>query len=143
MHGLRLASTGASCRLPGAVARLPPLSPEKAFSLGLAWCLRQLPFLELRGLGYSDEDLLALTAAFPYTGHEVVHRSFGLQSKAYHQTELSRLSCWRYGFGLHQQRIDDLLSPHEAELYASDPLGATGILERLDLGQNSKSHGLA
>ena len=30
--------------------------------------VRKLPFLDLRGLGYSDEDLLALAAAFPYTG---------------------------------------------------------------------------
>ena len=35
----------------------------------LWWSLsRQLPFLDLRSLAFSDEDFLALTAAFPDTG---------------------------------------------------------------------------
>ena len=29
---------------------------------------RELPFLDLRSLAFSDEDFLALTAAFPHTG---------------------------------------------------------------------------
>lgn len=33
-----------------------------------ASAIRELPFLDLRSLAFSDEDFLALTAAFPHTG---------------------------------------------------------------------------
>lgn len=39
-----------------------------------ASAIRELPFLDLRSLAFSDEDFLALTAAFPHTGVNMTWR---------------------------------------------------------------------
>ncbi|CAE7478380.1 unnamed protein product [Symbiodinium natans] len=53
---------------------------------------QQLPFLDLRGLGYSDEDLLALTAAFPYAG--ILERvDLGQNSKITNRSVCPLLEC--------------------------------------------------
>ncbi|CAJ1340418.1 unnamed protein product, partial [Effrenium voratum] len=65
------------------------LHPQQA---AVGFLGRQLPFLELRGLSYCDEDLLALTAAFP-SGGALERLDLGENSKISDRSVCPLLEC--------------------------------------------------
>ncbi|CAE7490451.1 unnamed protein product [Symbiodinium sp. KB8] len=65
------------------------LQPQQAV---VGFLGQKLPFLDLRGLGYSDEDLLALAAAFPYTG-TLERLDLGQNSKLTNRSVCPLLEC--------------------------------------------------
>jgi len=80
------------------------LQPQQAV---VGFLGRELPFLDLRSLAFSDEDFLALTAAFPHTG-TLERLDLGDNSKISDRSACPLLQCVaaRYADKLSSLRLD-------------------------------------